>query len=443
MNVKKYVRALLCLYLTLIIAMDAVKGQSLKVGDSLPPELWSMPLDVINHPEGKETLTFNEYKDKLIILDFWATWCSPCIAMLPKQDSLQKVFKDQLQILPVTYQTGEEVSNFMEKYEKRKGVKNGLPKVVNNQSLKPYFEHATIPHYVWIKDGVVKAITGFNEVKGEKIGAMLQQEDLSMKTKSQVVRMGYVAAKGSLVEFLAHKKPELLGEFSYRSGLSGYIEGLSSGLSIVKPKESDLFWRITFTNCPLLRLYQFGYGEGTTFLNSATLKIESTDSLLIMSPYGMKDFSDWIKKHTYCYELMIPESRSEEGFELFRKDLQFLFPQYQAVIEDREVQVLALERTSDPIQLSSNEKLENSYDGFIYRFSGGLPSLFVRILNGTYLYHIGKPIVDMTGISVNIELNMEVKMSNLAELNTALRTQGLELRERVATVPILVIKDKI
>jgi thiol-disulfide isomerase/thioredoxin len=444
MNVKKYVRALLCLYLTLIIATDAVKGQSLKVGDTLPPELWSLPLDVINHPEGKDCITLSDYKDKLIILDFWATWCSPCIAMLPKQDSLQRQFKDQLQILPVTYQTGEEVSTFMEKYEKRKGIHIDLPKVINNQSLKPYFQHATIPHYIWIKAGVVKAITGMDEVKGEKITAILQEEKVAMKTKSQIPRMGYVARNGSLLEFLAHKKPELMSEFSYRSGLSGYIEGLSSGLSIAKPKEGVPYWRMTLTNVPLLRFYQFGYGEGATFTNLATIDIQSADSLHIMSPHGMKDFTEWINKNTYCYEFMVPESRSKEAFELFRNQLKTIFPKYTVVVEDRSVPVLALERTGEiPLKTSEATRYSTSFDRLTFKSVGGPPLYLVKRLNSMHLSHIGKPIVDMTDFTENIELLLEVNMSNVEELNTALRTQGLELRERIATVPILIIKDKI
>lgn len=331
----------------------------------------------------------------------------------------------------------------MEKYEKRKGVKNSLPKVINNQSLKPYFNHATIPHYIWIKDGEVKAITGLDEVKGEKITSMLQEEKVAMKTKSQIPRMGYVARNGSLLEFLAHKKPELISDFSYRSGLSGYIEGLSSAVSIAKPKEGIPYWRITFTNVPLLRLYQFGYGEGATFTNAATLKIDSADSLHIMSPKGMTEFEEWVEKNTYCYELVVPESRSEEAFQLFRNEVQVLFPQYKAVIEEREVPILALERNGEPLKISSAEKYSKSYDGFTYQSSGGPPSLFVKVLNGTYLTHIGKVIVDMTGIDENIELTLEVKMSNVNELNAGLRSHGLELREKVARVPILVIKDNL
>src|SRR5690606_24670319 len=52
----------------------------LQVGDTIPEELWNLPLEVVNHPDGKETITLNDYRDKkLIILDFWATWCKSCI----------------------------------------------------------------------------------------------------------------------------------------------------------------------------------------------------------------------------------------------------------------------------------------------------------------------------------------------------------------------------
>src|SRR5690606_22173725 len=41
-----------------------------KIGDTIPEELWNLPMQVVNHPTGKDTITLNDYRDKkLIILD--------------------------------------------------------------------------------------------------------------------------------------------------------------------------------------------------------------------------------------------------------------------------------------------------------------------------------------------------------------------------------------
>ena len=48
--------------------------------------------------EGKP-LSLAEYKNKVILLNFWATWCGPCRAEIPDLVQLQNKYKDQLQII--------------------------------------------------------------------------------------------------------------------------------------------------------------------------------------------------------------------------------------------------------------------------------------------------------------------------------------------------------
>jgi len=35
-----------------------------------------------------ESLALDAYRGKVVVLDFWATWCPPCVAMLPVMDTV-------------------------------------------------------------------------------------------------------------------------------------------------------------------------------------------------------------------------------------------------------------------------------------------------------------------------------------------------------------------
>ncbi len=54
-------------------------------------------------------------KDKLILIDFWATWCGPCIAGFPHLEEIQEKYKEKLQIIAVSDEENKKIVSFLEK----------------------------------------------------------------------------------------------------------------------------------------------------------------------------------------------------------------------------------------------------------------------------------------------------------------------------------------
>src|SRR3546814_7512590 len=75
--------------------------EQLHIGDTIPEWLWQLPLQVVNHPEGRNTVTLNDYRRQLIILDCWANWCGACLNRFPKAGELQATFKNEVQFILV------------------------------------------------------------------------------------------------------------------------------------------------------------------------------------------------------------------------------------------------------------------------------------------------------------------------------------------------------
>jgi peroxiredoxin len=57
---------------------------------------------------GKQHL-LSEYRGSVVILSFWASWCTPCLVELPSFADLQKKFKnDGLKVIAVNMDDGDE-----------------------------------------------------------------------------------------------------------------------------------------------------------------------------------------------------------------------------------------------------------------------------------------------------------------------------------------------
>jgi thiol-disulfide isomerase/thioredoxin len=93
----------------LLIGSLFTASAALKVGDTLP-DLASFKL------EGKLPDTL---KGKVVIVDFWASWCLPCAESFPTMDELQKKYDGRIIVLAVN--VDEKASN-MDKFLKKHPV---------------------------------------------------------------------------------------------------------------------------------------------------------------------------------------------------------------------------------------------------------------------------------------------------------------------------------
>jgi len=60
-------------------------------------------------------VNLSDYKDKVLVINEWATWCPPCIAELPSLASLYKKYDKQVVFMFVTPDKPEKVVDFLQK----------------------------------------------------------------------------------------------------------------------------------------------------------------------------------------------------------------------------------------------------------------------------------------------------------------------------------------
>ncbi len=58
---------------------------------------------------------FKQAEDKVVFINFWATWCPPCIAEMPSIDDLYADYKDEVIFLLVSNEKRETIKSFKAK----------------------------------------------------------------------------------------------------------------------------------------------------------------------------------------------------------------------------------------------------------------------------------------------------------------------------------------
>jgi len=79
--------------------------------------------NVIFKDINQKDVNLHDYKEKLLILNFWATWCAPCKEEMPSLDNLQaNIDLNNLKIFPINI--GQESLKKSESFFKNLNIKN-------------------------------------------------------------------------------------------------------------------------------------------------------------------------------------------------------------------------------------------------------------------------------------------------------------------------------
>ena len=122
--------------------------------------------EIVFKDSSGEDVSLDDFKGKLLILNFWATWCAPCREEMPSLDSLQSNSNfDNLKIFPINL--GQENLSKSDSFFKEIGI----------QDLDIYFDAPiTLAKKLSLR-GVPTTIL-FNK-KGEEFGRIMGSIDFN------------------------------------------------------------------------------------------------------------------------------------------------------------------------------------------------------------------------------------------------------------------------
>jgi thiol-disulfide isomerase/thioredoxin len=102
-------------------AAPAASADKTPKGDPVPANFWAQQFDT---PEGP-ALTLSSLKGRPLLINFWATWCPPCVKEMPELDRFHREFESKgWQVLGLAVDSPTPVKQFLSK--KPVGFRIGL-----------------------------------------------------------------------------------------------------------------------------------------------------------------------------------------------------------------------------------------------------------------------------------------------------------------------------
>lgn len=403
------------------------------IGDTMPPLTFCK---IFNNPGS--LISLENYRGKLIILDFWNKWCPSCIQGFPKMEKLQQEFGDRIKILLVTNDTDKDLIRLFKKTKLP-----ALPIISNDSILCRMFPHTTVPHHVWINpDGRIQFITDGYNATSQNISKVLDGKNVKLKEKKEAMDVDkdsdlFKEGKGRLQKFIS--------SYSFAmTKLEGIIDDTYYNYTVDTINKICGF---KFVNVPILDLYKIAFGKSIAF---AGTEFAYNNRILFKIPGGDKNFRypdntdsipGWKEKNLVSYESKWKLNNDSLAYEDLKNDANKFFS-FSVTVDTVEVRCFVLKK----INSLSDTKLIHStnlinYTDSSYSMKNMPISVLLKSLNGWEPFK-ETPLVDETNSTSNIDVELHNAFTDIVKLKGQLLKYGLQLTESSRKLRMLIIRSK-
>ncbi len=408
--------------LTMVFQFSTAGAQGLQIGD---PIISAEVKRILNYSSDHARLT--DFVDgKALLIDFWFTTCTSCIESFPKLDSIQKEFKDDLNILLVTFETEEKTIRTFNTINRIRHVK--LPSVVQDTLLHLIFPHTSAPHEIWVdKTGIIKAITDHRPVNRENIRRLIAGEELNLPVKKD--NMGYAMAE-PLIDHIDRDK------LIKHSLIASHDPGLpaSTGLYI-HPDNGFLVSQAT--NGHLRSLYILAYNQWAKGFNYNRFIIDETVLKRCGNPEG--------DRNVYCYDAWWKDtSRASACLEMQAEFDRFF--NVKSHTEMRKMPCMVLRQKGNGRRFKSIAEAGRE-ETYYHKDTLFLKNVYLKypietIINyGRYSWSPFQ-FIEETGYEGKVNICLPGKYESIDQVNRFLHDVDLEVSLEERWMEVIVIQDK-
>ena len=348
-----------------------------------------------------------DYTEDVIILDFWATWCGPCITSFPKMSALQEEFGKQLKVIAVTDESPERIEAFLKNRPQQFAMA-----IDNDTAINSYFKHVYIPHYVILdKNKVVKAIVDSDFITKENITKLISGKKVSFKEKKENILFDPNKPLGTT------DKPII-----YQSTLLPYDNQMQGMTNMGSPSSNRLFALNTTFTSMLRTAYQYSYNR-------------TKENLKHPEKYT------FAPENRYSYEMIYPDHLYEQRLELMKNEIKMLSG-LSAKIETQMTDVYILQKIPNTKKIIPISTQQPNPDRTV-RYGEGitLQGEPIERLRAYYEEVIQFPVVDETGYDNVYDIAVKWYEENPKQGLDELTKYGLELKKAKRPIDFLILSD--